>query len=92
MAFEPKPNKGTLWPNDYKTTESHPNVKGDLYLERDLLNALMIRQPEGLIKLSISGWAGTLINKKVLNLIASEPWTGESTPAAPVVSDDDLPY
>ena len=92
MAFEPKPNKGILWPNDYKTTDAHPNVKGDIHLERDLLNALMIKNPDGLIKISISGWAGTLNNKKVLNLIASEPWTGEAAPAASVIPDDELPY
>jgi hypothetical protein len=92
MAYEPKPNKGTLWPNDYKTTESHPDVKGDLHLERDLLNALMIKQPNGLVKISVSGWKGDANGKKILKLAASEPWSGESKPAAPVVSDDDLPY
>lgn len=92
MAFEPKPNKGTLWPNDYKTSDAHPNVKGDLHLDRDLLNALMIKQPTGLVKISISGWTGTANNKKVLNLIASEPWTGEAAPAGPAIPDDELPY
>jgi hypothetical protein len=92
MAYEPKPNKGTLFPNDYKTTDAHPNVKGDLHLDRDLINSLMIKNPDGLIKLSISGWAGEWKGKKVLNLIASEPWTGETTKPAPAISDDELPY
>jgi hypothetical protein len=92
MAFEPKPNKGTLFPNDFKTTEFQPNVKGDLFMDRDLLNALMIKQPDGLVKISISGWAGEWQGKKILKLVAQEPWSGESKPAVPVVSDDELPY
>ena len=84
MAYEPKPNKGTLWPNDYKTTEQHPDVKGDVFLDRDLLNSLMIKNPTGLIKVSISGWNGEAAGKKVINLIAQAPYI------KPV--DDEIPY
>lgn len=92
MAYEPKPNKGTLWPNDYKTTDQHPDVKGDVFLDRDLLNALMIKNPTGLIKISLSGWKGEWKGKKTLNLIASEPWSGESTQSSSSIPDDELPY
>ena len=84
MAYEPKPNKGTLWPNDYKTTEAHPDVKGDVFLDRDLLNSLMIKNPTGLIKVSISGWNVEAAGKKVINLIAQAPYI------KPV--DEEIPY
>ena len=33
MAFETKPNSGTLWKNDRKTSDSHPNAKGDCLID-----------------------------------------------------------
>lgn len=30
MAFEQKPNSGSLWPNDKKTQENHPDRTGTL--------------------------------------------------------------
>lgn len=85
MAYEPKPNKGTLWPNDYKTTEAHPDVKGDIFMDRELLRSLMLKTPQGLIKISISGWNGEAAGKKVVNLIAQAPYVKPAT-------DDEIPY
>ena len=45
MAYEPKPNTGTLFPNDYKKQDNHPDVKGDLFIDRTLLNALNEMKP-----------------------------------------------
>lgn len=92
MAYEQKPNKGTLWPNEYKTIPEHPDVKGDLHLDRDLLKSLMAKHPTGLIKISVSGWAGVAANKKVLNLVAQEPWTGGTTQQSAPADNDELPY
>jgi hypothetical protein len=84
MAYEPKPNTGTLWPNEYKKADNHPDIKGDIFIERDLLNALMIKNPTGLIKISISGWKKSLAGKDAISLSASEPWV---KPA-----EDEIPY
>lgn len=83
MAYEPKPNSGTLWPNDRKKQDNHPDVKGDINLDRDLLKALMMKHPEGLIKLSVAGWKKDINGKKVLSISASEPYEKPQ---------DDLPY
>ncbi len=83
MAYEPKPNSGTLWPNDRKKQDNHPDVKGDINLDRDLLKALMMKHPEGLIKLSVAGWKKDINGKKVLSIAASEPYEKPQ---------DDLPY
>lgn len=84
MAYEPKANSGTLWPNEYKKQDNHPDLKGDVFLDRDLLNALMIKNPTGLIKVSISGWKKVLGGKDAISLSASEPWV---KPA-----EDEIPY
>jgi hypothetical protein len=88
MAYEPKPQKGTLFPNDFKKTETQPDVKGDIFFDRDFLKTLINKNTDGLVKISVSGWKGNWQGKKILNLIAQEPWTGESQSK----KDDDLPY
>ena len=50
MAYEPKPNSGTLWPNDSKKSPNHPDVKGDIHLDRDFLKTLMAKNPDGLVR------------------------------------------
>jgi hypothetical protein len=85
MAYEPKANSGTLWPNDRKKSDNHPDVRGDIHLDRDLLKALMMKHPEGLVKVAIAGWKKEFNGKKVLSISASEPY---EKPA----QDDDLPY
>ena len=84
MAYEPKPNSGTLWPNDYKKTDAHPDLKGDVFMDRDLLNSLMIKQPDGLVKISIAGWKKNFNGKEVVSISASAPYV---KPA-----DEELPY
>lgn len=85
MAFQPKPNTGTLWPNDKKKSDNHPDVRGDINLDREFIKALMMKHPEGLIKVSIAGWKKDINGKKTLSISASEPY---EKPA----QDDDLPY
>ena len=40
MAFVPKPNTGTLWPNEKKKADNHPDVRGDLNLMRSQLKTM----------------------------------------------------
>lgn len=84
MAFVPNPNTGTLWPNEYKKNDSHPDVKGDLHLDRALLKTLMEKHPEGLIKVAVAGWNKEITGKPVLSLSASEPYEKPK--------ENDLPY
>jgi hypothetical protein len=84
MAYEPKPNTGTLWPND-KKSPNHPDVKGDIHMDRDLLKTLLAKNSDGLVKISIAGWKKEINGKKVLSIAGSEPYVKIS-------QDDDLPY
>ena len=93
MAYEQKPNWGTLWPNDFKKEDRHPDVKGDVMVERELLEELLANNPTGLIKMSIGGWSGKAANKKVLNVKVSLPMEGGSSRTESAKSnDDELPY
>ena len=84
MAFVPKPNTGTLWPNDKKKTDSHPDVRGDLNLDRSFLKDMLAKTDDDLIKISVAGWKKEINGKKTLSISASEPYV---TPV-----DNDLPY
>jgi hypothetical protein len=33
MAYEQRDNSGTLWKNDRKTSDNHPNAKGDALID-----------------------------------------------------------
>ena len=84
MAFVPKPNTGTLWPNDKKKTDTHPDVRGDLNLDRSFLKDMLAKTDDELIKISVAGWKKEINGKKTLSISASEPYV------KPV--DNDLPY
>ncbi len=84
MAFVPKPNTGTLWPNDKQKTDSHPDVRGDLNLDRSFLKDMLAKTDDDLIKISVAGWKKEINGKKTLSISASEPYV------KPV--DNDLPY
>jgi hypothetical protein len=86
MAYVAKPNSGTLWPNKYKKQENHPDVKGDLHLDKALLENLIAKSKGNLVKIAVSGWSKPINGQKVLSLSASEPYEKEAA------QDDGLPY
>jgi len=96
MIYEPKPNKGTLWPNDYKTDEKHPDWKGDIFLDQALLRRLLNGEP--LLKLSVSGWDNTSGAKRRISIQASEPFKPAQSPRpappqpTPQMDDEDIPF
>jgi hypothetical protein len=85
MAFEPKPNTGSLWPNEYKKQDNHPDVRGDVNIEKTLLENLILKSKGNLVKIAIAGWSKEIKGKKVLSITASEPYEKPSVA-------DDLPY
>lgn len=90
MAFVPRPNTGTLWPNDKRTGDNQPNVRGDIFVDKELLQKLLKEAENGMVQLSLAGWTKELAGKKALTLKVSEPYKK----AAPVASSDeeDLPF
>jgi uncharacterized protein (DUF736 family) len=93
MAFEQKPNSGAMFRNDKKNSPNHPDMRGDVHLDRSFLMNLMSKNSDQLIKVSLSGWSKeSAAGKKYLSLSASEPWEGGAAAPKAIVADDDLPY
>lgn len=89
MAFVPRPNTGTLWPNDKRTSDNQPNVRGDIFIDRALIKKAL-ENSDDMVQLSIAGWTKELGGKKALSLIVSEPY--KKPKAAEPVADEDVPF
>lgn len=92
MAFVPKPNTGTLWPNDKRTQDTHPNARGDIFIDKQLVKQMLEQAEDGLVQFSISAWTKELAGKRAMTLKISEPYRkAEPKP----VSDEpieDIPF
>ena len=88
MAYIPRPNSGTLWPPESKPSESHPDLRGNVMIEKSLLQAL-ISKSEDPVKISIAGWKKEINGKDCVSMKASEPYV---KPQAPIVPDEDVPF
>lgn len=83
MAFEQKPNSGAMFVNEQKKTETQPDWRGEVYLDKTFMIDQMKKAEGQLVKVSISAWSKTAKSgKDYLSLSASEPW----------VKKDDVPY
>jgi len=95
MAFEQKPNSGTLFNNDKKNANNHPDHRGKIHLDRNFLLNLINKNDNPLIEVALSSWNKvSAAGKPYMSLSAAEPWEGgQSTPAprAPI-PDDEIPY
>ena len=104
MAFIPKPNTGTLWPNERKNAPTHPDKRGDLVLDKQFILDLARKSEEDTIKIAISGWEKVIAGKDCLSLSASLPYVKptddtEEAPAyskpaskAAPIDDDEIPF
>lgn len=90
--FVPKPNTGILWPNDKKSSPNHPDVRGDVSLDRVFLQDMIDKADGDLVKLSISGWKKTVAGKSALSLSVSAPYVKPSGYAKPRQDSDDVPF
>ena len=52
------PNRGTLWTNDYKKLETHPDMKGDIKLEIDLVKELLASAESDHVVIKLGAWLG----------------------------------
>lgn len=72
MAYEQKPDTGTLFTNDRKAQENHPDYNGKLLISRDLLQKLA---GYGEAMIEISAWVKeTKAGKTIINLQCKEPY------------------
>ena len=104
--FVPKPNTGTLWPNDRKNSPNHPDMRGDVFIDRVFLQDMIDKCESDLVKLQVAAWDKVIAGKNCLSLSVSAPYVkqegqssggyqraGARAPApAPDVPDDDIPF
>jgi hypothetical protein len=94
MSYIPRPNSGTLWPPENKTLDSQPDIKGNVMIEKSLLQAL-INKSEDPVKVSISCWKRKFKGMDCLYTIVSEPFKASepyAKPKEPEVPDEDVPF
>ena len=50
------PNRGTLWTNQYKKTDTQPDMKGDIKIELDLIRELIKEAESDHVVIKLDGW------------------------------------
>lgn len=92
------PNSGALWPNKRRDSDKHPNVQGNIKVERSLLKAMLADTDAELIEVALSGWTREYQGDKFISLKASKPYKkGEKQEEKkqkplPVDDDEDIPF
>ena len=64
--FVQKPNKGSMFLNKWKKGDNHPDFKGKIYVDKDLLVDMIKNRNSELIEIKIDAW------KKATN--DGKPW------------------
>jgi uncharacterized protein (DUF736 family) len=73
--YEARPNTGVLFNNETKKAENHPDLRGSVDIDRNLLIDLLKKHQTGAIKIAIAAWRKESQNgNKFLSLSASEPY------------------
>jgi hypothetical protein len=87
------PNTGALWPNQTRTADNQPSIRGDIKLERGFIKELLNETDEELIVISLAGWTREFKNGKFISLKASKPFVKtNSKPVSENIADDDIPF
>ena len=88
--YTPKPNTGTLWPNQKKASANHPDVRGDVFIDRIFLQDMCDKTEGDLVKLQIAGWNKVIAGKDCLSISVSAPY--EKPRAVAPRSSEDVPF
>lgn len=86
------PNSGALFPNKNKTSDAHPNVRGNVKIERSLLKELMLESDGELIEIEISGWTKEFKGGKFLSLKVAKPYKRDAAPKKQDDDNDPIPF
>jgi hypothetical protein len=80
------PNRGTLWTNDYKKLDTHPDMKGDIKLEIELLKELLVNAESDHVVIKLGAWLGKHTDGKRKITLKFDPYKKEA-PAASSAKD-----
>ena len=87
MAYEMKPGQGSLFKNDKKTSDSHPNLKGKIMLPNG-----EVRWMSAWTKTTTAGEKWISLNVGELVQQAGGSGYAQAAPVARVELDDDIPF
>jgi hypothetical protein len=88
MAYEMKPGQGSLFKNDKKTSDNHPNLKGKIMLPNG-----EVRWMSAWTKTTTAGEKWISLNVGELVQQAGGSGYAQAVPVAkPVDLDDDIPF
>jgi hypothetical protein len=80
------PNRGTLWTNDYKKTDTQPDMKGDIKLEIELVKDLLANAESDHVVIKLGAWLGRHTDGKRKITIKFDPYKS-AAPAASSAKD-----
>ena len=87
MAYEQRPNQGSLFPTKVKTNPKSPDYFGDILVDVSSLNVV-----DGMAKIKLGGWkkkveatGNTFLSLQV------DTWKPDGSPQ-PEVQDDDIDF
>lgn len=105
MNYTPKPNTGTMFQNTYKKSDNHPDMKGDLFLDRSFLRSMLDETEGDIVKLSVSAWnaQSQRTGTEYISMSVSKPYVKQASPMGepqyspgvknpPPVDDEDVPF
>lgn len=79
MAYEIKPNSGSLFVNEKKTSDTHPDFQGKIIISAELIRKLA--NQGGDFQFDVSGWKKTTgSGKNLLSLAIKEPYKKDAPP------------
>lgn len=91
-TFKPLPNNGKLMKNRNKTEDKHPDLKGEVFVSRELLELLM-KEPGDLIEIKLAAWTKvSQAGNKYLSLQASAPYDKPKAKEQTDEEDEDIPF
>ena len=82
------PNRGTLWTNDYKKTDTQPDMKGDIKLEIELVKDMLENADTDHIVIKLGAWLGKHTDGKRKITLKFDNYK----PAAPAASSAKDPW
>jgi len=93
MAYEPKPNTGSLFSNKEKKSPQSPDYQGDI-----LIDASKLEIVNGVAKIKIAGWKKTAASGLVYLSLSVDTFKPKDTPdprrnsASITDLKDDIPF
>ena len=78
--FVQKPNKGSMFLNKWKKSDSHPDFKGTLHVDKDLLVDMIKNRNNELIEIKIDAWKKATKDGKPWLSLSVDTYKKEQTP------------